>query len=48
MPYEAPTLRLLGTVSELTKQDHLDKVGSQADFLTPSVPTLDGEIIPDP
>jgi len=43
--YEAPTVRDLGSVKELTAQ--LDKVGSVDDFLT-QLTGLDGEIIPDP
>jgi hypothetical protein len=45
--YEAPSVRDLGSVKELTAQD-LDKVGSLDDFLTPTIPSLDGEILPDP
>jgi hypothetical protein len=44
--YEAPALRTIGTVYELTQQD-LDKVGSSEDFLTAIIPALDGKVIPD-
>jgi hypothetical protein len=43
--YEAPEVRDLGSVKELTAQ--FDKIGSVDDVLTP-VLGLDGEIIPDP
>jgi hypothetical protein len=43
--YEAPQVRELGSVSELT--EGLDKIGSVADFLTPAIPLLDGEVQPD-
>ncbi len=46
-PYKAPQIKQLGSVEGLTAQS-LDKVGSQADFLTLLLPDLDGEIIPDP
>ena len=44
--YEAPALRTIGTVYELTQQE-LDKVGSSADFLTLLLPDLTGKIVPD-
>ena len=40
--YEAPQVRELGSVSELTEQ--FDKVGSVADIFTPAIPLLDGEV----
>lgn len=43
--YEAPQVKLLGTVEELTQSN--DKIGSVDDLLTPIV-GLDGEILPDP
>ena len=43
--YEAPQVKLLGTVEELTEQS-FDKIGSVVDVLTP-VLQLDGEILPD-
>jgi hypothetical protein len=43
--YEAPKVRVLGTVEELTAQD-FDKIGSVDDILTPIL-SLDGEILPD-
>jgi hypothetical protein len=46
MHYEAPVIRDLGTVEELTAQT-FDKIGSVIDVLTP-VLQLDGEILPDP
>ena len=42
--YEAPQIKLLGTVEELTESN--DKIGSVVDLLTPIV-GLDGEILPD-
>lgn len=42
--YEAPQVKLLGTVEELTKST--DKIGSIEDILTPIV-GLDGCIAPD-
>jgi hypothetical protein len=44
--YEAPQVKLLGSVQKLTEGD-LDKIGSIDDILTPTVPLLDGEILPD-
>lgn len=44
--YEAPELRIIGSVHELTQA--LDKVGSSLDFLSPLLPELDGEFQPDP
>jgi hypothetical protein len=43
--YEAPEVRELGSVHELTQD--LDKIGSVADFLTPAIPDLDGDFTPD-
>jgi hypothetical protein len=45
-PYEAPQVKLLGSVAERTEQ--FDKIGSVDDIFTPIVPNLDGEIIVDP
>ena len=45
--YEAPALRTIGTVHELTQQS-VDKIGSSLDFLTPTIPILDGKVQPDP
>jgi hypothetical protein len=39
--YEAPEVRELGSISELTES--FDKIGSAADFLTPTIPQLDGD-----
>ena len=44
--YEAPQVRELGSVADLTEQQ-LDKVGSVADVFTPAIPQLDGDILPD-
>jgi hypothetical protein len=44
--YEAPQVKELGTVEELTTQT-FDKIGSVVDVLTPIL-QLDGEILPDP
>ena len=44
--YEAPQVKFLGSVNELTEQD-LDKIGSVDDIFTPAIPLLDGEILPD-
>ena len=44
--YEAPQVKLLGSVEKLTEQ--FDKIGSVDDAFTPSIPALDGEIIEDP
>ena len=46
MTYRPPTIETLGSVEELTAQS-LDKVGSNADFLTSLLPALDGTIRPD-
>ena len=43
--YEAPVVRDLGTVEELTAGS-FDKIGSIVDVLTPIL-QLDGEILPD-
>jgi hypothetical protein len=43
--YEAPQVKLLGSVNELTEQ--FDKIGSVDDIFTQLIPQLDGEIIPD-
>jgi hypothetical protein len=45
MEYQAPEIRVLGTVEELTRS--LDKIGAEPDFLTPIIPALDGSIVPD-
>jgi hypothetical protein len=44
--YEAPQVKLLGSVNELTEQ--FDKIGSVDDIYTPAIPALDGEIVEDP
>lgn len=45
--YTAPTVRSLGSVEEMTRQQ-FDKIGSAADAYTPAIPTLDGTVFPDP
>lgn len=45
--YEAPRVRFLGSVEDLTAQSD-DKIGSVDDLITLIVPTLDGEVLPDP
>lgn len=46
-PYKAPQVKRLGSVEGLTSQS-LDKIGSQADFLTLLLPDLTGDFVPDP
>ena len=46
-PYEPPALETIGTVHELTQQGSFDKIGSDADVFTPTIPSLDGTILPD-
>lgn len=46
MKYTAPSVTKLGNVRSLTLQS-LDKEGSEADFLTPIVPLLDGSFVGD-
>ena len=43
--YEAPKLFPLGEFPVLTLGD--DKIGSNPDFITQFIPSLDGSIVPD-
>jgi hypothetical protein len=45
MEYESPRISLLGSIEELTLQ--LDKIGDNADALTPIMPELDGSFVRD-
>lgn len=44
--WETPELVAYDTVVEVTGQS-LDKVGSEIDAYTPTIPALDGEVFPD-
>jgi hypothetical protein len=41
--YEAPVVRELGTVEEMTEA--FDKVGSATDIFTGAIPALNGDIV---
>ena len=43
--YEAPTVRDLGSVEQMTEA--FDKVGSAADVYTQAIPALDGDVMVD-
>ena len=43
--WQRPQLQVLDTVVELTGS--LDKVGSAFDYVTQTIPDLDGDIFPD-
>lgn len=45
--YEAPVLTFLGKVADLTMQQQ-NKVGANADFLTPQAPQVVGSLTPYP
>lgn len=43
--YEAPRITVLGQFPVLTLQS--DKIGSNPDFVSQFIPSLDGSIVPD-
>ena len=45
--WETPELVAYDTVVEVTGDESLDKVGSEIDAYTPTIPALDGEVFPD-
>lgn len=42
--YESPRISVLGSFATLTR--HLDKVGTEPDFLSHMIPGLHGSIVP--
>ena len=45
-PWKRPELTTLNTVVEIT--GNLDKIGSSFDYVTETIPNLDGDLVDDP
>ncbi|MEA2126352.1 MAG: hypothetical protein QOI80_3134 [Solirubrobacteraceae bacterium] len=46
--YSAPTVRSLGTVEQLTEQQHFNKIGSATDQYTSNQVPVVGTVVPFP